>query len=517
MADTRLYGADGRPLRPEALTTRVARPSRLGWRSAQQWRSVATALTPLQLRWLYQAVARGDWSPDFFELAEEIEERDLHYRGALGQRRLRAAGSAIDVMPASDAAADVALADEVRAVVLGGAGFHDLLLDLLDAIGKGVALIEVVWALEAGRWQPASYHRIDPRWIVWAEDGETPLLITASPGSTEARRIPAEHGDVWASQAAPLDPPAKWIYHHHRAKSGLPGRGGLAYSVATIYLLKSIAIRDWWAFSEVFGLPMRVGTYGPEATDGDIQTLIDAVNALASDAGCVLPESMHIAFESTSEGKGSSSGLFAAQVEWCDKQVSKAVVGQTMTVDAGSSRSQAEVHAEVRDDLVADDVRQIAATLTRTLVRAYCALNHARSASGWPHIGLPDHRAIDVPAIVALAGAGLRIPAAWTRTRLGIPAPTDGEDVLSAAPATRPPEEPARRSALSAAVAALHAASAAGAVSADLVAALEAALAEAEDADEFLVAAGAVGAPDALAADLAVARFRARVSADAAG
>ena len=39
-----------------------------------------------------------------------------------------------------------------------------------------------------------------------------------------------------------------------------------------------------------------------------------------------------------------------------------------MTADAGSSRSQAEVHLAVREDLVRDDVRQLAATLSETLV-----------------------------------------------------------------------------------------------------------------------------------------------------
>ena len=79
---------------------------RTGFRRAQQWRSVVATLTPERLRAIYWALANGSWCPDYFELAEEIEERDLHYRGVLQQRRLRGAGAPIDVVPASDAAAD---------------------------------------------------------------------------------------------------------------------------------------------------------------------------------------------------------------------------------------------------------------------------------------------------------------------------------------------------------------------------------------------------------------------------
>nr|WP_284521082.1 DUF935 family protein [Shigella boydii] len=52
-------------------------------------------------------------------------------------------------------------------------------------------------------------------------------------------------------------------------------------------------------------------------------------------------------------------------VKWrrCDAQISKAVLGQTMTTDNGSSRSQADVHNQVRMDIVRWDARQLANTL----------------------------------------------------------------------------------------------------------------------------------------------------------
>ena len=517
-----LYGPDGRPLPAPAkreLARRVAQPAHTGWRRAQQWRSVVATLTPAQLRVIYQALAQGTWCPDFFELAEEIEERDLHYQGVLQQRKLKAAGAPIQVVPASDAAADQQLADDVRERVVEGRGWHTLLLELLDALGKGVACVEIVWARSGRRWEPAHYHRVDPRWLVYRDDdGETPMLLRD--GVADAAARPAAPGGGWSGWSMPADPlePGKFVYHRHRAKSGLATRGGLAYSVSTMYLLKSVAVRDWWSFAELFGLPIRVGKYGQHATDADIQTLEDAIAALAADAGCVIPDSMSIELQAPQSGSGGGSApaLFLGQARWCDEQVSKAVVGQTMTADDGSSRAQAEVHADVRDDLVRDDVRQLCETLTESVVAWYCALNHAGRPAGWPRVELPQPpEAIDVEAITTAVRAGLRVPSAWLRGRLGIPEPADGEEVLTGSPAG--PAAPALNAADPGAAAAERALAdlrETGAIAADLVAPIRAALDRATDADEFLELAIEAGAPDDLAEDLAMRRFMARVDGE---
>ena len=521
-----LYGPDGRPLSAppkRELTRRAAQPTLTGWRRAQQWSSVVSALDPARLRAIFHSLAAGAWTPDFFELAEEIEERDLHYRGVLQQRKLAVAGAPIGVVPASDEAADVEIADDVRERVVQGPGFHDLLLDLLDALAKGVACVEVVWSMHGGRWQPAAYHRVDPRWLVFSDvDGATPLLVRDRAADADTRAAASGWGGGWMQQADPLEP-GKFIFHAHKGKSGLPTRGGLAYSVASMWLLKSIAVRDWWSYAELFGLPVRVGKYGQNATDDDIRTLEDAIAALASDAGCAIPETMNIELHLPAGGSASGSPLFQGQADWIDRQVSKAVVGQTMTADDGSSRSQAEVHADVRDDLVRDDARQLCGTLSDQLVAGYCALNYAPRAAGPPRIELPQPpEAIDLPAIVQAATAGLRVPTAWLYERLGIPVPGDGDEVLAGRPAPAPPpelhaaapEEAAVDPEEDAAERALAGMTRAGAISEELAGIVRAALAGADDPEDFLDAAADAGVPEALAEDLALRRFMARVDAD---
>ena len=511
----RILGPDGRPVRPERgeLVERTAGPSGVvGLRRAQQWRSVVTDLDPPRLRSILRNVAAGVWCPDYFELAEEIEERYLHYRGVLQQRRLAAAAAVLDVFPASDAARDRALADEVRARILNAPGWHDALLDLLDALGKGVSCQEIVWAFRGGRWTPAALHRVDPRWLVLdPADGETPYLL-GDGGEGGADRLAGTAPGPWGRQARPLAP-GKFVFHRHRSKSGLAGRGGLAYAVSTLWLLLSVAVRDWWAFGEVFGIPLRIGRYGPEASDDDIRALEEAVALLASDAGCVVPESVLIDLVQAKGSVTGAEGFFERQADWVDAQVSKAVVGQTMTSDDGASLAQARVHQEVRGDIVADDVRQMCDTLNRTVVAWYCELNHPPRAAGWPRIAPPpDEDALDTAGLARMVQAGLRVPASWARERMGIPEPAEGEETLGGPPAGGPGARPPRTG--------LHAAEdpLEGApwlaLSGGLTRPVADLLDRARSPEEFLARAAALDAPEDLARDLAERCFHARLEGE---
>ena len=432
-----ILGPDGRPLRARdrELRERVARASLVGLRSAGQWRQVLATLTPEALGALLRRVATGAWAPDWLELCAEVEERDPHYGAVLQQRRLGAAALPAEVAPASDEAPDVALADEVRAALVETPGWAGLVSDLLDAVGKGIALVEVVWSRTGGRWTPAGYHWIDPRWVAFADDGETPLLIR---GDGAAPRGP---GPSASRTGVPADalPPAKFVYHRHRARSGILAlRGGLSYAVAGFFLLKSQAIRDWWAYGAVYGLPVRLGYFDPEtATEDDVRLLEAALGALASDFAAALPENMRIDFMragGTGAGAGGGGGdLFANQVAMVDAQISKAVLGQTMTTEDGSSRSQAEVHLAVRDELLADDARQLYAALSEQLVAWYCGLNHPPRPAGWPRVRVrePEDVAAVERAVAASERIGLPLPARWLRARLGVPEPEPGEEVLA--------------------------------------------------------------------------------------
>ncbi|MGK4386292.1 phage portal protein family protein [Ectopseudomonas oleovorans] len=154
--------------------------------------------------------------------------------------------------------------------------------------------------------------------------------------------------------------------------------------------------------AELYGMPLRIGRYGPGAKSDDIAVLRRAVAQLAADAAAVMPEGMKIEFQEIANAAGGAE-LFERMAEWLDKQISKGVLGQTMTTDDGSSQSQANVHNEVRMDILRADAKQLAATLNRDLVRTFIDLNFGPQER-YPRIVLQVTEAEDLKALADALG-----------------------------------------------------------------------------------------------------------------
>jgi hypothetical protein len=86
----RLYDAYDRPVNLAALRREHAAPQVAGVRTVWQ-DTVASGLTPKRLAALIRRADDADHY-DYLTLAEEIEERDGHYRSVLGTRKLAVAG-----------------------------------------------------------------------------------------------------------------------------------------------------------------------------------------------------------------------------------------------------------------------------------------------------------------------------------------------------------------------------------------------------------------------------------------
>ncbi|HFV9293915.1 TPA: DUF935 domain-containing protein [Serratia fonticola] len=401
-------------LSKEELSDEQTRARSTGPRRANSGISVASTLTPQRLAGVLRNAADGN-AKDYFILAEEMEERDLHYSSVLRTRKLTVASIDPTVEAASDEAKDVELADAVR-VMLERPQIPELLFDLLDGLGKGIAVAEVLWDTATVPWVPRDYSWVDPRFLKM--DAETLREVRVL---TEAEPF---NGEPLAAY--------KYIIHQPRLKSGLPLRNGLARLVAVMYMLKSFTVRDWWAFGEKFGLPLMVGKYGNNASREDIQTLIDAISTLASDAGCAIPTSMQIDMVETASRQGGGA-LFKEMAEWCDAQTSKAVLGQTMTTDNGSSQSQANVHDRVRMDIAKWDARQLENTLNEFLVRPFIMLNYGPQ-DNYPKVCLrinePEDLKTLVDALVPLIDRGMKVQSSEIRDKFGLAEPEAKADIL---------------------------------------------------------------------------------------
>lgn len=398
-----ILDAYGHPIQKQILDKPLAAPSLSGVRSLWNYSYITGGLTPQRLAALLKAAAEGDADAQL-TLAEEMEEKDLHYASVLGTRKRAVARLPIVVEAASDSADDVKMADETRAL-FKRPGTKAMIEGCLDGLGKGYSVVEMLWDKSRLPWRP-TYTWRDPRFFQYDRETLTQLRL-----KDEADMV----------NGIPLAP-YKFIVHEPRLKMGIPLRNGLARLAAWTYCFKNFTIKDWMAFCEVFGMPLRVGKYRPGETEDNINILKSAVANLGSDAAAVIPEGMLIEFVDGVKSQGGES-LFERVADFFDKQMSKAILGQTMTADDGSSQSQATVHNEVREDLRDADADQLAETLLRDLIIPYINLNWG-PRENYPQLFLRQPDSTDITVLAdALAKlvplGGIRIEASQVLDRLG--------------------------------------------------------------------------------------------------
>lgn len=423
MAAPVLLDAYGQPIRKAELKQQQGGVTTRGVRQPFG-RHQAPGLTPGKLASMLRRSIDGD--PEaYLELAEDMEERDLHYAGVLSTRKRQVVGLDITVEAAGDDEECIADADLVREVIARD-DFQDELVDILDAIGKSFSATEIIWDTSEGQWMPAALKWNDPRWFSFDPiDGETLMLR----GETGDERLK----------------PFGWIVHRAKVKSGLTIRGGLARSVAWTYLFKTFTTRDWAIFCEAYGQPLRLGKFGPDASPEEKAVLLEAVSSIGTDFAAIVPASMTVDFiESNIAG---SHELYEKRSDWLDRQVSKLVLGQTSTTDAQKgSYAVGRVHDGVRQDIETSDARQLAATLNRDLVVPLVMLNRgSRKAYPKIKIGRPDEQDIEklVKNVVSLVPLGLKVGMSTMRDKIGLPDPGNDEELLTPRrPALPPAVEP---------------------------------------------------------------------------
>ncbi|MFA5112429.1 MAG: DUF935 family protein [Desulfobaccales bacterium] len=286
---------------------------------AERWSSYpSVGLTPNRLAEIFREADQGNIYRQM-ELFEEMEEKDAHLTAILQTRKMAVLGKDYEVLPYAKTPEDERIAELVGKMVYAIPNLEEACLDLLDAIGKGFALSEIIWEVSEGQAGVEGLRWIPQKKVTFDEQ-QQPRLLTA-----EAR---------WQGAAPPS---WKVIYHRYKARSGCATRAGVLRVVGWMYLLKNFALKDWAAFNEVFGMPLRLGKYDTTASPADRDALVQAIRNLGSDAAGVISKSTEIEFvEATSRSAGVNP--YQLMAEFCNREMSKAVLGQTLTTDTEGQR-----------------------------------------------------------------------------------------------------------------------------------------------------------------------------------
>ncbi|MEL6312118.1 MAG: DUF935 family protein, partial [Pseudomonadota bacterium] len=246
MAESALLDQWGRPVEKRSLTQEIA-TARIGSVRSPISGYPADGLTPERLGTIMKSADRGE-PLDYLELAEAMEERDPHYLGVLGTRRRSVTQIEVSVEAASDDPEHERHAEFIR-TWLKRDELTEEMFDILDAIGKGFSMTEIIWDSSMGQFWPDRLEFRDPRFFKFDRDTLMRPMLRADTGDTE--ELPAY----------------RFISCRIRAKSGLPVRSGLARPAAWAWMFKKYTERDWAIFTQTYGQPLRVGKWGPGASE----------------------------------------------------------------------------------------------------------------------------------------------------------------------------------------------------------------------------------------------------------
>lgn len=130
-------------------------------------------------------------------------------------------------------------------------------------------------------------------------------------------------------------------------------------------IAKRNALAYWDEFAQLFGIPVRIAKTSSR-DNNEIASIKDMLVNMGPAAWGLFPEGTELEF--VENGKGDAFNVFDRRIDRANSELSKCILGQTMTLDSGSSLSQSQVHLEVLQNLVEKDADMLRDVINDKLI-----------------------------------------------------------------------------------------------------------------------------------------------------
>ena len=177
----------------------------------------------------------------------------------------------------------------------------------------------------------------------------------------EYHRVITDLGMDWTTGVDYRQPPfCDWL-----VEGGQPDSLGLFLKAATQTIPKKNALAFWDTFAEIFGMPMRIA-HTTTRDDKELAKMEKMLDDMGAAMWGMFQEGTEIdVVEST---KGDAFNVYDKRVDRANSELSKLIIGQTMTIEDGSSLSQSETHLEVFENIIDADCDMLRDIINEQLV-----------------------------------------------------------------------------------------------------------------------------------------------------
>ena len=159
-----------------------------------------------------------------------------------------------------------------------------------------------------------------------------------------------------------------WVYNAGADHGDNPYGVGLAHWLYWPVFFKRGGMQSWLKFLDKYGAPTAKGEFPRSATDAEKTKLLEALRAISTDAGIIIPEGMKVELIEATRG---GSATYAEMYDRMDAAISKIILTMTLTTQQGSVGSQAlgNVHADIGAKLAKDDADSLCQTLNNGVIK----------------------------------------------------------------------------------------------------------------------------------------------------
>jgi SPP1 gp7 family putative phage head morphogenesis protein len=198
---------------------------------------------------------------------------------------------------------------------------------------------------------------------------------------------------------------------------------------------KKHGVKYWVVFGERFGSPTTVGKYPRGSGKPEQDKLLAALEAIQKETGIIIPEDLVI--ELLEAARKTSTDTYEKLCQFMDLQISKAVLGQTLTTEVGERGSYAasKTHEDVRQDIVKADADLLCELLNNTLIPWLVDYNHP-DVRAYPQIWIHTEEEEDLKPLaerdkILTKDVGLPVSKQYFYDTYNIPKPEEGEELVS--------------------------------------------------------------------------------------
>lgn len=230
---------------------------------------------------------------------------------------------------------------------------HKLISDILDATQFGFQPLEIIWKRDkSGYILPEKIVAKPPEWFCF-DDNNTLKFRTKE--------------NYYGEEL----PNKKFLLAQNNPSYNNPYGERTLSRVFWPVTFKKGGLKFWVIFTEKYGMPHLIGKHPRGATKEETNTLADMLEEMVQDAIAVIPDDSSVEIQEAN--KSSSAAIYEQLIDKMNAEISKAILGQTLTTEIGSTGSYAasNTHFAIRQDIIDADKKLVESVINQLIQWIY--------------------------------------------------------------------------------------------------------------------------------------------------